>query len=560
MKKQILGLLLIFAMVFSLAACGKTPPDNPPTEDIKTPIEESFNWPEDASEDSFEFDPETGTISLYVGGGGAVKIPETIGGVTVKALEKSCFYDTEGERDFEDPITAIYIPDSVEKIDTYTFVNNQFLEILRLPAALEEIPRSMCYLCLNLRELTIPDTVKKIGDEAFSTSGLELINLPEGLEKIGDFAFSGCENLVLSPLPKGLKSIGEKAFANCLWIPYYTIPESVTSIGGRAFENTVFALNFPFVYSPSDLPKLDNSGGAVFETVSMILMAWDVSMKQVEDMDKFLLSKGEEDIAWVMFNPEWEDYVDYEAMSCDENGTITAFDHEAGAEGLKVAIPREDKDGTVVITAIGDRAFESRSISFAGLNADIKFIGERAFAGSMIEEISLPISLQQIGEEAFFDCDYLESITLTGEIKEIPARCFQYSDKLKSVILPKTVEKIGDEAFSGCGFKTFVVPEGVKEIGSMAFTGCTQLESIVLPASLERLGDGAFGNCPELKSVTFLGTKPPEMDSMGMVFSSIGMDAVFFLPKTISQADFDSFQAYVSMRGIQAGATWDKSR
>ncbi|WP_217901171.1 leucine-rich repeat protein [Metamycoplasma hominis] len=51
-------------------------------------------------------------------------------------------------------------------------------------------------LYTNIKSITIPGSVKEIGERAFSDcTNLEELILNEGLEKIGESAFFGCWNL-----------------------------------------------------------------------------------------------------------------------------------------------------------------------------------------------------------------------------------------------------------------------------------------------------------------------------------------------------------------------------
>ena len=66
--------------------------------------------------------------------------------------------------------------------------------------------------CENLKEITMPSTVKQIEKNAFANSGLTKIVLPEGLEVIGDNAFAGCKNLKEITIPDTVKHIYRNAF------------------------------------------------------------------------------------------------------------------------------------------------------------------------------------------------------------------------------------------------------------------------------------------------------------------------------------------------------------
>ena len=66
---------------------------------------------------------------------------------------------------------------------------------------------------MNLRHITLPDTLTHIGDAAFwYCFALRDLTLPEGLTHIGSCAFSGCESLRDVTIPDSVVSIGDLAF------------------------------------------------------------------------------------------------------------------------------------------------------------------------------------------------------------------------------------------------------------------------------------------------------------------------------------------------------------
>ena len=93
--------------------------------------------------------------------------------------------------------------------------------------------------------------------------------------------------------------------------------------------------------------------------------------------------------------------------------------------------------------------------------------------------------------------DKLTSVTLTGDVTEIPQDAFAGCVALGSFIIPDSVTKIGANAFAGCAsLQDVVIPESVTNIGIDAFTGCTNLTNVMM---LERFrpqfGDELNG-CP----------------------------------------------------------------
>ena len=69
------------------------------------------------------------------------------------------------------------------------------LKEVTLPDGVEKIGNNAFNSCVDLKEITIPDKVTEIGYTAFSKSGLTSINLPENLKTIGFDAFWSCNNL-----------------------------------------------------------------------------------------------------------------------------------------------------------------------------------------------------------------------------------------------------------------------------------------------------------------------------------------------------------------------------
>ena len=89
-------------------------------------------------------------------------------------------------------------------------------------------------------EITIPGSVKSIGNNAFDnswgSSALRKISLSEGIETIGNEAFAGCENLSEVVIPESVTSIGDAAFRSTNLSKVTLLPEMLVSIGADAFN------------------------------------------------------------------------------------------------------------------------------------------------------------------------------------------------------------------------------------------------------------------------------------------------------------------------------------
>ncbi len=78
-------------------------------------------------------------------------------------------------------------------------------------------------------------TITSIGSYAFDGYAGTSITIPDSVKDIGDSAFYNCRSLTSITIPDSVMSIGESAFYNCGSLTSITIGNSVTSIESNAF-------------------------------------------------------------------------------------------------------------------------------------------------------------------------------------------------------------------------------------------------------------------------------------------------------------------------------------
>lgn len=111
----------------------------------------------------------------------------------------------------------------------------------------------------NIVNVKIPNTVTKIGRNAFTGTSLKTVELPESIEEIGDRSFSYCNNLEEVFLPEGVLKIGEFVFSDCPKLLSVKIPSSVTSIDINAFGymHPEIIRGTPTTTNTQDYPKVE---------------------------------------------------------------------------------------------------------------------------------------------------------------------------------------------------------------------------------------------------------------------------------------------------------------
>lgn len=92
----------------------------------------------------------------------------------------------------------------------------------------------------SVTTLRISDGVTEIPAGAFQNFvALQYVTIPQTLRYIGDSAFENCALLRWVRMPDSLIGIGERAFAGCTKLSAVYLPERVAWIGDRAFDATV---------------------------------------------------------------------------------------------------------------------------------------------------------------------------------------------------------------------------------------------------------------------------------------------------------------------------------
>lgn len=86
-----------------------------------------------------------------------------------------------------------------------------------------------------IEQVMIPDTVKKMGEGAFSRSEVRSVVFGDGVRDIPKESFLLCRRLEYVRLPAELISIGESAFRLCENLRYIILPDSLRTIGENAF-------------------------------------------------------------------------------------------------------------------------------------------------------------------------------------------------------------------------------------------------------------------------------------------------------------------------------------
>lgn len=203
----------------------------------------------------------------------------------ITEIENAAFFGCTG-------ITEITIPESVEKIGDWAFSSTQITSI-NIPKKITKINSGVFY-STKLSFVEIPENVASIGDYAFSGCGeLGAIVIPEGVKEIGSGAFSDCTMLSAAELPNNLEKIGEWAFSKCEGLVSVYIPGGVTSIGDSAFYGCTGLRNANVPSGVTDM------GESVFEECANVYVTYKGMTYTAANADEIYLlinNSGNNDI------------------------------------------------------------------------------------------------------------------------------------------------------------------------------------------------------------------------------------------------------------------------
>lgn len=106
---------------------------------------------------------------------------------------------------------------------------------------------------------------------------------------------------------------------------------------------------------------------------------------------------------------------------------------------------------------------------------------------------------------------------------------FCSSSKLTSLGIGGYVTSLPDYAFSECGIKKIVIPNGVTTLEKYAFYACSDLETVIIPETMISIGPKTFSDCYAIKEIQVQNPTPPTITTT--TFSEeTEIDATLYVP------------------------------
>ncbi|MBQ8319307.1 MAG: leucine-rich repeat domain-containing protein [Clostridia bacterium] len=394
-------------------------------------------------------------------------------------------------------LNAVVTGSSVERIGSQAFYYCTKLQTVKLghwdfeeealtASSLKTIENHAFYKCELLKEIEIPDTVEKIGSYAFRKSGIYtasgngLVYADNWLvDWNGDIMlffkmFGGSTDYVVE---EGTVGVAEYALYRCQDIVGITFPESTTKIGRAAFYE---ASKLQKVVLPSTLKRIEEY------TFYSCPYLFDIEIPEgVEFIGRSAFYQSSFLGCTTELREDGYYYVaDREATFVIPDSVEVIEDYAFYRCGYMVpdAETGEEIPYGVDHMVIGD------GVKSIGLNAFNKFVS--------LKTLTIGDGMETIGQKAFYRCSSLETVDLGSSVQTIGIRAFYECKNLKSVTIPGSVVDFGKYAFYNCeALEDLTLSEGLTTISDYAFSGCKSLKKVTLPSSLTSIGKFAFRNC-----------------------------------------------------------------
>ena len=395
-------------------------------------------------------------------------------------------------------LAAIILPDTLTTLGGGAFATNPTLSNIHISRSMTEIPAG-AFGCSdgknwmeNLTEITIPEGITKIGNNAFAGNNFTSITIPSTVKEIGSYAFSTKNYLMKDTattltLPEGLEKIGNRAFRNKA-IEEVVLPSTVTKLYAQTFEK-------------------EFSDDAETVVTKVILR----SKEQYEDAKNFPAStyhklvlrvEGEwnpEDFTYGEISAELYPATDSSAKVLISGIGVTGFS-ESGTQKLEnnkdLVIPAKDTDGNPVI-GVGASAFKNQGIESLtlpeGVMADYEgayiaegltqrgnfIIQRQAFYGNKLTSLTLPEGVILVDMQAFAS-NQLQEVTLPHTIWWISTGGF-YKNQITELVFPQTCDfklNMDPQAFGSNLIKSVRLPDRTEKLPNSVFLQCTGMEPV----------------------------------------------------------------------------------
>lgn len=415
---------------------------------------------------------------------GSMTIPASPNGYLVTMIGKKAFYMECTS------LTTVSLPSTVKIIGDYAFYGCSALTSVTLPDGLEEIGHD-AFGETGLTSIALPASLTYIGSGAFSFSQLTEVTIPGSVTTLFSGAFSNCEKLVKATIGEGITVIPSSLFSYCVSLTTVSLPLTLRTIEHSAFSSTE---------SLTEL-KVPEGVTAIYEATfynSSLKKIWLPStlttMKKVFqgcNVEEAVIAEGATDISY------WfQDCTQLKSISIPASVTTMTetFNGCTSLEKITVAAGNKTFDSRDDCNAVIETATNTlvRACRTTNIPATVTAIGDYAYNGvTGLGDFDLPKQVTKIGNYAFCASD-LSTINLHNNLQSIGVCAFQET-QLTSVALPDNLEYLSSGVLNSCKkLEHVTLGKNLKGIPTGTFADCSALKELEIPDGMIYISRNAF--------------------------------------------------------------------
>lgn len=174
---------------------------------------------------NMKFVRHNGVLEQYNGSDPEVIIPEDVTVIGQAAFRQTC-------------VSKVVFHKNVTEIQKDAFANCGSLKSISIPSTVKVIGEGAFRQCMNLESVELPGSIKKLPNNLFQgCKRLTNVQIGRGTEEIGK-SFTSCESLAAITIPSSVTSIAEFAFSGCTKLTAISIMNDKVTVGKRTFFGT----------------------------------------------------------------------------------------------------------------------------------------------------------------------------------------------------------------------------------------------------------------------------------------------------------------------------------
>ncbi|MBR4003051.1 MAG: leucine-rich repeat protein [Clostridia bacterium] len=429
-------------------------------------------------------------------------VDEIIINESVKTIGNNAFFGCS-------KVTTIDVPTTVTKIGSSAFGNWYSLESIKLPfvgtdrTSNESTASVFGYVFGGSGEQMTSVT------QNYSPYSTHTYMLPTALKTVEIYdgnlkyaGFSGCTTLETIVISSQTTTLTRSLFSGCTNLKNLTLPKSIKTTDTNVFNNNNALDNVYYNGTLEDWNKITFTAGSSnpMGYADHFFIKNGEDWEEVTELDLTDLETigdyafyGFNNITTINLSTNLQTIGTYSFAYCSNVNEIVVPDSVTGigynAFGACTSL------ATITLPFVGASTTATGSSNILGFLFDINTEGTTAthqqYSSSSSDTKFIPTTLKtvnisggKIGYGTFYNCETIETISLSDSITNLGIYSFYGCTKLKNINIP-----------------------GVVTIQDKAFYQCTTLESITLPKSIKTIKDGAFvTNSSLFTNVYFKGT------------------------------------------------------